>query len=385
MATQCSDDTSTLYATARDCLAWLSQGNYRRVLDQASDILAQRIHYLGDPALLATSPSSAAQLDSLFQWQNDDAFAHLRRTPLPPTNSGFPFFKRVDPSTLLAAIAFAQTPSSTYAVVLIREEEAWKYHNLCQFGHDMQAPQEGWCPIVAEAEAAFSRLIVAPTTINDLDEASEDDAADDDDDYWNQYESKAATPAPRSSKLARDPSSNCLSAAEDSYWAQYDTKSPAPEPPSSKPTPAVESLSIEDASFPDTASTEPLLLESQDRSLPPRVITSALTLNPDAVSPIELFNRLKTLSESEDELDRHAVSGPERDTPSSTSDLDPADSPSLNSQLASSTTQGNACTSQPHSEHILSALQSLHALSRSLGLSSDAFVQLAKEAAKSLP
>ncbi|KAJ1909697.1 hypothetical protein IWQ60_011032 [Tieghemiomyces parasiticus] len=330
------DDTAAVAATALAFLTQLRDAQYEALLPHCSDLLISRLRYLGDPSVLKT-PGPAAE--ALLQWQSDTSFTQLRQlsrenpiTLLP----GFPLFQRADPVTLLAVAGFVQTGPTVAAVVLLREPTGWTYHNLQEFDPDPRSPGVDWWPSVEAAEAGG----------NATDNPNEED--DDDDDYWGQYDNKTTNPgAP-----ARTASSSALSTGpEDSYWSQYDAPSPAPNAPA-----------------PDTV-------------IPARVITSGLAFNQEAVSPVELFNRLKTLSESEgeDETADHTLAAAQV-----TRNLPPAElaiPPVAGGEVADMSDGPSQGSPPDHQTTVRDALRAMHAMARSLGVSSAAFVDLAREAA----
>ncbi|KAJ1971761.1 hypothetical protein H4R35_005073, partial [Dimargaris xerosporica] len=151
---------------ARTYLTWLKQGEYDQLYQHSSEILSQRVQYLGDPASFARglTPDTTGTLDSLFQWQPDDAAKHLRQLPLAALAQSLashsPRYKRVDAETLLCALPFSETTLNCFAIVLLREQECWKYHNLQQFAHSELLEATGtW---VASAQAAEDRFTAHP-------------------------------------------------------------------------------------------------------------------------------------------------------------------------------------------------------------------------------
>ncbi|KAJ1660812.1 hypothetical protein IWQ61_000312 [Dispira simplex] len=270
-------------ATAENCLKRLYRGQYRRLLDQCSELVQQRVQYLSHD--LSGQPTE--QMDHLFQWQSDDSFSQLRKCSSEKMTvlSGFPVFRRCDSETLLAAMGFSQVNDTQIAaVVLVWEDGQWRYHNLCQFLH---SELSRWTPSVDEAEARFKQN--KPQEVE----------SEGDDDYWNQYDgrskgiSTAPTAADKRLGLSQHSSSR-NSMAEDSYWSQYDTASPAPEPSLTSSTRHGVNVGLE---LTNTHGQETV----EGTPLPPRVVTSALTFNQDAVSPVDLIQRLQSLSESDDD------------------------------------------------------------------------------------
>ncbi|KAJ1965871.1 hypothetical protein IWQ62_002558 [Dispira parvispora] len=410
-------DLNGIRTTAQNCLKRLHRGQYQHLLDQCSELIQQRVHYLGHD--LSGHPTE--QMDQLFQWQTDDTFFQLRRctSEQMTVQSGFPVFRRSDSETLLAALGFSRVNASRLAaVVLVWENEQWRYHNLCQF---LDSELSGWAPSVEEAEAHFKQAKndAHGNPSYSIHEPREVES-EGDDDYWNQYDehskSTSAAPATAAKGLGLSQhSSSRNSMAEDSYWSQYDTASPAPEasPSSSARHGANAGLELTNTQGQDAA---------QGTSLPPRVVTSALTFNQDAVSPVDLIQRLQSLSESDDDhshdlplgtpptsntelrsdaasavlpnalssqvAPRNALDYPKfqtllnNDQPLSPTSLSPSEQP----QVIKPHDLTSWTDSQPpkhglsaNLDNLRNALRALHGLGRSLNVSDEEFLALTRE------
>ncbi|KAJ1979255.1 hypothetical protein H4R34_002900 [Dimargaris verticillata] len=396
--TQPQQDPATLPVgtVAQTYLTWLKQGEYDQLYQHSSEILSQRVQYLGDPASFSRglSPHDAETLDNLFQWQLDDAAKHLRQLPLAALAQSLashsPRYKRVDAETLLCALPFSETPRNCFAVVLLWEKGRWKYHNLQQFSHPELFEATGaWA---ASTQAAENRFTARPMQQTNF--ISGDDSADSDGDYWAQYDDTAGCATPGLESRAQNHRSaepaRSTTAAEDRYWLQYDEKLASGDSTATDASNPQPPVTIEDATSDasQTAPSDP----SSEFTQPTRIVTSALTFNQESVSPVELIYRLNALHQTEEAQALEMGGGASTPTLSAASPLtlpklEPNDVTMAESESQSSVPEPalvkpawrDAATTA-HAPLIRDNLRSLYQLASSLGLSAKDFVSLAREA-----
>ncbi|KAJ1729289.1 hypothetical protein LPJ61_003599 [Coemansia biformis] len=203
-------------ATATRVLFLRTTTQIDELMKHASTAVQQRWDFLGPCGDAAQPPTSVlfAQIDNALEWQPGSSIgdyirhAHysmeLTDQQQETLHRSAIRYALVDAETVHAYAPFAEFEDNdgvqaTLAVVLVWEDDAWKYFDTRR----LDLPDAGLHPTIDAAEAAFCAS------------AAHDDQGDSDDAYWGQFP-QPAKPAIHAAK-ADDGSGD----SDDDYWNQH--------------------------------------------------------------------------------------------------------------------------------------------------------------------